>query len=272
MSEIQIKQTQAISREEQWEVDLVRLKNQIMQTIAGSIRNFFQTEEEMKAYLSVVTTALRKTPELLYLDRLSILSAIQQCAQDGLYPDGKQAAFVKYGNRIQYLPMFMGILKKVRESGTLITITAKIVYERDKFKYWINQDGESFTHEPHLIESEKGKPLFTYAQAIFRNGERYFEIISEKDMMNIKGMSKARGGPWDGVFADEMRRKSVLKRLAKRLPMEPNIEAALDRDNEMYDLNKAQPVINTKTEEPVRGEEIVEEGTFADYKPDPLPI
>jgi hypothetical protein len=38
-------------------------------------------------------------------------------AQDGLLPDGREAAVVMFGNKAQAMPMIAGILKKVRQSG-----------------------------------------------------------------------------------------------------------------------------------------------------------
>jgi recombination protein RecT len=42
---------------------------------------------------------------------------IVRLAQDGLLPDGREAAIVKFGNKAQAMPMIAGILKKIRQSG-----------------------------------------------------------------------------------------------------------------------------------------------------------
>ena len=216
----------------------IKLFRDDLESIKVAVRNFFSSDEETYTYFTTVCNTLKKNNDLLYLDRWSLLNAVLQCAQDGLVPDGREAAFIKYGNKIQYLPMIGGILKKVRESGELISINAHVVYERDEIEYWIDQDAEHILHKPAL-RPDRGSPVFTYAVAHVKGGGIYIEFIYEKEIQAVKGISKARNGPWDGPFADEMRKKTAIKRLAKRLPMSPSFAEALDRDNELYDLRKA---------------------------------
>ena len=63
--------------------------------------------------------------------------------------------------------------------------------------------------------------------------------MTEAQIQDVKNVSKAKdSGPWSGAFADEMRRKTVLRRLSKRLPMSTDLEQVITRDDEFYDLNQ----------------------------------
>jgi len=190
-------------------------------------------------FVRVVMTAVQSNPDLLEKDRQSLFESAMKCAQDGLLPDGREAALVIHGAKVTYMPMVAGILSKVRRSGELRSISAHVVYENDEFDYILG-DEERIHHKPFI--GERGAPIITYAVAHTKDGGIYREVMTEQQVMAVKAVSKARNGPWSGPFADEMRRKTAIRRLSKRLPMSTDLLAVIERDDEMYDLNKAQPV------------------------------
>lgn len=196
-------------------------------------------------FIRVVMTAVQQNPKLME-NRVALFGAAMKCAQDGLLPDGKEAALVPYGATIQYLPMIGGILKKVRNSGELASIAAHVVYEHDEFVYELG-DNERILHKPLLVGA-RGKPVITYAIAKTKDGAIYREIMSEAQVQAVRNVSAAKnGGPWTGDFADEMRRKTVLRRLSKRLPMSTDLEQVIQRDDELYEFKDAP-----KAEKPSR--------------------
>lgn len=132
-----------------------------------------------------------------------------------------------------------GHLVQDQRSGELRSITAHVVYEHDHFDYALG-DEEFIEHKPFI--GDRGKPIITYAVARTKDGGIYREVMTEQQVMAVKAISRARNGPWSGPFADEMRRKTAIRRLSKRLPMSTDLLAVIERDDELYDLNKAQPV------------------------------
>lgn len=189
-------------------------------------------------FVRIVMTAVQSNPDLLNKDRQSLFEASMKCAQDGLLPDGRDAALVIHGSKVTYMPMVAGILSKVRRSGELKSIGAHVVYEHDEFDYLLG-DEERIHHRP-LIGGDRGKPIITYAVAHTKDGGVYREVMTEAQVMAVKAISRAKGGPWSGPFADEMRRKTAIRRLSKRLPMSTDLLAVIERDDDMYDLNQAQ--------------------------------
>lgn len=186
-------------------------------------------------FVRTIQTAVATSPGLVKADRASLFAASMKAAADGLLPDGKEAAIVTFGNQASYMPMIGGILKKVRNSGELTSITSQIVYENDEFKFWIDEDGEHISHIPNLRE-ERGKEILVYALAKTKDGGVYIEVMSKEEIMAVKNVSRGKNGPWSGAFASEMWRKTAVKRLAKRLPMSTDLEHTINADNELYDL------------------------------------
>lgn len=188
----------------------------------------------VEKFIRTTLTAVQMQPDLLGADRRSLLGACMKSAQDGLLPDGREAALVifngKEGKRVQYMPMIGGILKKIRNSGELASISAQVVYDKDFFEYELG-DNESITHKPFLGE-ERGKPIAVYAVAKTKDDAIYREVMSVSDVEKVRAASRAgRFGPWVDWW-DEMAKKTVIRRMAKRLPSSADVDQVFESDNE----------------------------------------
>jgi recombination protein RecT len=209
-------------------------------------------------------TAIQTTPALLKADRRSLFAELTKCAQEGLVPDGQEAAIVPFRDQAKYMPMVKGILKKVRNSGELASITAQLVYENDEFEFWIDSDGEHLNHKPKIF-GERGKRIGVYALAKTKDGAVYIEVMTEDDIAAIRKSSRGNNTPWNGPFASEMEKKSAIRRLSKRLPMSTDLEMTVKADDDFYDFDEQQAdkkteekVVAEKTETPSRLEEMLE--------------
>lgn len=193
----------------------------------------------------VAVTAIAQSPDLLAADRNSLYAACMKCAQDGLLPDGREAALVtfnakvgenKWEKRVQYMPMIAGILKKIRNSGELKELSVHAVFANDFFDYWIDDDGEHLKHRPY-IDGPRGEFRLVYAMATTLQSGRYVEVMNKDQVDEVRAISKTKDkGPWQDWYS-EMARKTVLRRLSKRLPMSTDIDDLIRRDDELYDLN-----------------------------------
>lgn len=170
----------------------------------------------------------------------SILAASMAAAQDGLYLDGREAALVRFGDKAKYMPMYSGLLKKIRNSGELSSIMAEVVHEHDEFDVWIDENGKHVKHRPNFL-SERGKVLCVFAAATTKEGAKYIEVMSFDEIEKVRKSSKSgNAGPWKNWWG-EMARKTVIRRLSKILPMSTDIEIIIRHDDDMYDLAKADP-------------------------------
>lgn len=182
----------------------------------------------------VTLTALQRQPDLLSVDRKSLFGAVMQCAQDGLQPDGKEAALVKFGKGAAYMPMVAGLLKLARQSGEIASLTANVVYEGDEFDYWIDDDGEHLSHRPS-IDGDRSSIRAVYAMARTSSGESIIEVMPYAEVEKVRKASRsANAGPWRDWYS-EMARKTAIRRLFKRLPRSTDrLEEAVHRDDQFY--------------------------------------
>lgn len=203
------------------------------------------TEEK---FMRTIFTALQTNPKLAECNSTKVIAACMKAAADGLLPDGKEAALIPMGSDVVYVPMVAGILKKVRNSGELASISASIVHKEDDFKYWIDETGEHIEFKPDHF-GERGEPIGAFAIAKTKDGATYFEIMSQKQIMDVKNSGRAKNsGPWGGPFEDQMWIKSCIRRLSKRLPMSTDLEQTLSRDDELYNFDNEPPAkIEPKT-------------------------
>lgn len=202
----------------------------------------------VEKFIRTTLTAVQLNPELLQADRRSLLGVCMKSAQDGLLLDGREAAPVifntKDGKKVQYMPMVGGILKKIRNSGELASISANVVYSLDLFEYELG-DQERIMHKP-LLGAERGQPVAVYAVAKTKDGAIYREVMSVADVEKVRASSRAgKFGPWVEWW-DEMAKKTVIRRLAKRLPSSADVDQLLDADAEASGFARIapDPVVN----------------------------
>jgi recombination protein RecT len=188
----------------------------------------------VERFMRVVMTALQGNPKLLECARQSLFSAAMKAAQDGLLPDGREAALVEYKGQVQYLPMIAGMRKKVRNSGDIATWDVHAVYANDAFDYELG-DEPFIKHKPSL--SQRGPLIAVYSVATLKGGAKSRDVMSVEDVERIRAKSRAQSGPWsDPTFYPEMAKKTVARRHAKVLPMSTDLDDLLRRDDALYDL------------------------------------
>jgi recombination protein RecT len=87
-------------------MSLARMKDQFRAALPAHI--------QVDKFIRVLQTAVATTPQLVQAPRPALYSACMKAAQDGLIPDGREAALVtfntKSGVHVAYMPMVAGIL------------------------------------------------------------------------------------------------------------------------------------------------------------------
>jgi recombination protein RecT len=207
---------------------------QTLTTMAPEFKAALPAHVSVEKFTRVAQTAIQNNPDLLNVDRKSLFGAIVRLAQDGLLPDGREAAIVKFGGSAQAMPMIAGVLKKIRQSGDVAKISAQVVYENDHFlvKYGFDEDVE---HTPPPLDKPRGKEIGAYATAVLKDGTQLLEVMSREEIEKVRSVSRAKGaGPWVQWWG-EMARKTVMRRLSKRLPMSTDLEEdVFQRDETMH--------------------------------------
>lgn len=190
-------------------------------------------------FVRVLQTAVNNNKDLINANRQSLLGAAMKAAQDGLLPDNKESALVTFKDQVVYMPMIQGILKKVRNSGELASISPHVVYENDVFQYWIDELGEHLKHVPKLTGT-RGDITHAYCVARTKDGAVYIEVMSKEELEQVRSVSRSKdGGPWKQWYG-EMAKKTVTRRLSKRLPMSTDLELTIHADDEIFNPPEAE--------------------------------
>lgn len=175
-------------------------------------------------FIRAALTAVNQNPELVTVDRNSLFQSVIRCAQDGLLPDGREAALVIFsgrdGKKAQYLPMIGGYRKIAAKHG--ITLNAFVVYANDEFEYTLGENPHVH-HKPPKLGEDRGDPIGAYAVATYEDGRMVCppEVMDKAQIEQVRGVSRAKDsqyGPW-AQWWDRMARKTVARLLFKQLPL-----------------------------------------------------
>ncbi|HEY2243422.1 MAG TPA: recombinase RecT [Xanthobacteraceae bacterium] len=211
---------------------IIVLRNYLNERI-DSLRSALPPHIKPERFVAAVMTAVQINPDLLACDKRSLFVACMRCAQDGLMPDGSEAAIVAYKSTANYLPMYQGLLKKFRNSGTFKWIGASIVYEGEEFAHWTDEAGEHFKHVPDYEQTGDRKVKLVYAAATTVDGGFFVEPMTLKEINKRRNMSRASrdDAPWK-MWESEMQKKTALRALAKLLPKSSDVDHFLQRDEQ----------------------------------------
>ena len=176
-----------------------------------------------KRYISACLTAIAVTPKLQQCNINSVLKAMMESARYGLEPNSplSEAALIPFGNNVQFLIEYRGLMKLAWNTGMLKTLDFDKVCENDHFVYKKTTKGIEFEHTPNLLQ-DRGLPYAYYALAELKNGGVAFQVMSKDDVVkHAKQFSRAystKTSPWQTDF-DAMAYKTVIRQLCdKKLP------------------------------------------------------
>lgn len=195
--------------------------------------------------LKVAQIAATTTPALAKCDVPSLVGAIGQCAQMGLEPNTVlgHAYLVPFNtkrkdangqerwvNSVQVIIGYKGLIDLARRSGQIVSIAAHEVCAADHFELIYGLE-EKLNHTPAM--GERGEVIGFYAVAKLKDGGHSFEFMSVHQVREIMKATQSKGGygPWKDHFI-EMGRKTVIRRLAKYLPLSIEFQTAVALDNQ----------------------------------------
>lgn len=201
------------------------------------------------AFARAAATAMAQNPELANAEPKSVIQSLIRSATHGLIPDNREAALVTFREKggaikAQYIPMVDGVLKRARQSGQIAVIAAKAVFTGDAFDYWMDEQGEHINYRPTF--TGRGEFQLAFAFAKLHSGELIVEVMPKEDIERVRAASKTGNseyGPW-AKWYDRMAVKSVLHRLARRLPSASELVSMLESGDE-FDFSRTQQKPNT---------------------------
>lgn len=211
----------------------------------GELAKMLPKTLSIERLLKVAQIAATTTPALAKCDVPSLVGAIGQCAQMGLEPNTVlgHAYLVPFNtkrkdangnerwvNSVQVIIGYKGLIDLARRSGQIVSIAAHEVCEHDHFELVYGLD-EKLNHTPAM--GPRGELVGFYAIAKLKDGGYSFEFMSVHQVEEIMVGTQSNGkyGPWKDHFI-EMGRKTVIRRLAKYLPLSIEFQTAVALDNQ----------------------------------------
>jgi recombination protein RecT len=199
--------------------------------------------------MRVALTAVQKSPRLKQCSPISIVGCVVQASQLGLEPDGVlgQCYMVPYNNyktkqlEAQLQIGYRGFITLARRSGEVSNVYPELVYECDIFRVQLGTD-KRLIHEPNYDEPTRGEVdpdtgeliglRGAYAVVKYKDAAIDFEYMPIIELNRIRASSKSidrADSPWNTAPA-EMYRKCPIRKLAKRLPLSPELMKAAAHD------------------------------------------
>jgi recombination protein RecT len=251
MTEASISTTKAITPMDSLRKEATAMESEFLRALPPHI----QKDKFLRVLMTAVQTSMASNfTNLLECDRRSLWQAAIRAAQDGLLPDGREGAILKYGDAAQWIPMVAGIRKKARNSGEISTWDVHCVYENDQFVLKLG-DAPSIEHTYDLAKI-RGRLIGAYSVALLKDGSKSYEVMSIDEIHAIRDRSQAwqafrkgkiKSTPWDTDEA-EMARKTVAKRHAKQLPSSADLDDLMRRDDELHEFKREDKSGSSVTE------------------------
>lgn len=217
----------------------------LLKSKQGEIAKMLPKHLNADRLLKVAQIAATTTPALAKCDVASLVGAIGQCAQMGLEPNTVlgHAYLVPFNtkrkdgngnerwvNSVQVIIGYKGLIDLARRSGQIVSIAAHEVCSNDKFELVYGLD-EKLNHTPSM--GERGDVIGFYAVAKLKDGGHCFEFMSKTQVEGIQAAAdkknKYPSKVWQEHFT-EMGRKTVIRRLAKYLPLSVEFQTAATLD------------------------------------------
>lgn len=196
--------------------------------------------------------AVYQSPKLQECTPASIMSSIFAAAELGLdFTKVKGLAYmVPFWNskascmEAMFIPGYRGLIALAYRSGKVVGFDADVVHDVDVLKITkgLNPD---LVHIPNYDEEGEIKVKGAYAVAHMRDCKPLFVYMPLRALNKIKASSKSKNkkgenfGPWVD-WEDEMMKKTALRQLIKKLPIEvDDLAIAFEHDDKVSGLKDA---------------------------------
>jgi recombination protein RecT len=188
----------------------------------------------------VAITAYSKSTELQKCSAMSIVAGVIQASEMGLEltgPLGHAYLVPRWNSKTKSLEAtfqigYRGFIDLAHRSGRVKTFCAQVVYQNDTFDFQYGSDPK-LHHKP--TETTRGDVTHVYAVCLQTNGGVDFEVFTLQDIVDhvtqyCPDADKA-WSPWKTAWK-EMAKKTVIRRLAKRVPLSVEFARAADLDGQ----------------------------------------
>lgn len=219
------------------------------------------------AFIRAALTAAVRNPKLYNVKSDSLWQCLFDLAQMGLYPDGRRAHLVPFGEQCQLIVDYKGIAELARRNGDVASIHCDVVHEGEHYICQYGTDGR-LEHKPDAqFEDQPVICAYSFVRFLIPGST---VLVEEYTQMSFKAIERVRErsksgktGPWVTDW-DEMAKKTVFRRHSKTLSLSPETRHAVEYgEEEEFGFRTAVPAIVPKS----RKTEIIDEEPEGDIEP-----
>ena len=208
---------------------------------AEELRRMLPSHVPIDRFIRNLEVCVAQNPRITGLDNAILLREVGKAASMGLLldPFAGEAYIVpvydpKANGQVPQLRVgYKGLIKLVRQTGTVSAVYAHEVCEGDQIECELGLE-KKLVHKPNLFGT-RGKVVGYYAVVRFKDGDSDFEPMTHDQIVAIRDRTdgwrafkegKIKDTPWAAAF-DEMAKKTVIRRLLKRLPQAIELDDAV---------------------------------------------
>lgn len=180
------------------------------------------THLKREQFVRLAVGALRRNPTLKKVaDRnpASMMHALLECARLGHEPGTEAFYLVPFGDEVQGIEGYRGVVERMYRGGKVSAVKAEIVYTADRFAFDPNRM-DFPDHQPAYF-TDRGDVVGAYAYARFTDGTYSRVVVIDRSYIE-KVRAESRGSssktsPWTKWY-EQMVLKTVAKRLEPWVP------------------------------------------------------
>lgn len=211
------------------------------ENMMAQIRNALPKHVRPEQFVRVMLTTLQKNPKLAECSPASFLGSLLDAAQLGLMISGPlgQAHLVPFKGTAQLILGYTGKIDLAFRSGRVAGLDFDFVCEGDTFEYERGSNSRlKFVRKARPMGRDGGyspeQVIGAWAAAKV-GGEPVFVALTKGDIDAARSRSAAvRNGKTDSPWFTDygaMAAKTAVHRLAKRLPLSPEIQSLIARED-----------------------------------------
>jgi recombination protein RecT len=181
--------------------------------------------------MKVALMSISRNNTLLQCSPQSLREAFIDASTLGLDCTGTmgEAYLVPYKGEAKFIIGYKGLIALARRSGQIESIEANVVYQNDHFELDLGTQSR-IVHRPNL-DGDRGPLRLVYAVAKLAGGQIQTDYMTRQEIDAIRQRSRASSnGPWVTDY-NEMARKTVVRRLAKYLPLSVESKVAISESD-----------------------------------------
>lgn len=131
---------------------------------------------------------------------------------------------IPFSNQAQFIPGYRGLIMCAMRSPNVKFIDGDMVYKNDTFEF--SRGAKNYLRHSWKLGEPRGEIIGGYAKVNYKDESIDFEIMDLVQLEKVRAISKNKGGSIWVEHKDEMYRKAPIRRLAKRLTLTSEEDAA----------------------------------------------